>query len=145
MSTAHIPANSLLQHQRVCAPLGLRARRHPSENRMNNVPELTTNEAKTVKTSCFPRADGSRIPYEVYSSPEIYELELERIFRGPTWSFVALEAEVPNPGDFKSTFVGATPVVVTRNEHGSLSVWVNPCAHRSARVCHKVYGNAQTY
>ena len=112
---------------------------------MNNVPELRTNGAKTVKAICFPRADGSRIPYEVYSSPQIYELELERIFRGPTWSFVALEAEVPNPGDFKSTFVGATPVVVTRNEHGSLSVWVNRCAHRGARVCREAHGNARTH
>jgi anthranilate 1,2-dioxygenase large subunit len=35
-------------------------------------------------------------------------LELERIFQGPTWSFVALEAELLKPDDFKSTFVGAT-------------------------------------
>jgi phenylpropionate dioxygenase-like ring-hydroxylating dioxygenase large terminal subunit len=27
------------------------------------------------------------------------------------WSFLALEAEIPNPADFKSTFVGDTPVV----------------------------------
>jgi anthranilate 1,2-dioxygenase large subunit len=32
----------------------------------------------------FPRSDGSRIPYKVYTSPEIYRLEQERIFRGPT-------------------------------------------------------------
>ena len=50
------------------------------------------------------------------------------------WSFVALEAEILNPGDFKSTFVGDTPVVVTRNDDGSLSTWVNRCAHRGAMV-----------
>jgi hypothetical protein len=53
-----------------------------------------------VKSLYFPRADGSRIPFNVYRSPEIYELEQERIFRGPTWSFNALEAELPKPGDF---------------------------------------------
>ena len=34
----------------------------------------------------FPRSDGSRIPYKVYSSPEIYRLEQERIFHGPVAS-----------------------------------------------------------
>ena len=71
---------------------------------MNEVTTLMANGSKIAKPVYFPRMDGSRIPYEVYSSPEIYDLEEERIFRGPTWSFVALEVELPNPGDFKSTF-----------------------------------------
>ena len=75
MSAARGPANSLSPHQRVGASLGVRARRHPLEDSITNVPELTTNGSKTVKTICFPRADGSRIPYEVYSSPEIYEFQ----------------------------------------------------------------------
>ncbi len=52
----------------------------------------------------FPHTDGSRVPYKVFSSQEIYEREQERIFRGPTWSFLGLEAEIPEPGDFKSTY-----------------------------------------
>ncbi|VTU42167.1 Anthranilate 1,2-dioxygenase large subunit (plasmid) [Variovorax sp. RA8] len=93
----------------------------------------------------FPTKDGTRVPMEVYRSQEVYERELERIYRGPTWSFVAMEAEIPKPGDFKSTFVGDTPVVVTRTEDGSLSVWVNRCAHRGAAVCRKHRGNATSH
>ena len=104
-----------------------------------------TNESQTEKLVYFPRADGSRIPFKVYSSPEIYQLEQERIFRGPTWSFVALEAEIPKPGNFKTSFVGDTPVVVTRNEDDSLSAWVNRCAHRGAMVCRTARGNAKTH
>src|SRR5271156_5111831 len=37
--------------------------------------------------------------------------------------FVALEAELPNRSDFKSSFIGDTPVVITRNDDGSLSGW----------------------
>ena len=48
----------------------------------------------------FPSTDGSRVPFDVYRSQEIYDREQDRIFRGPTWSFLALEAEIPNPGDF---------------------------------------------
>jgi len=90
----------------------------------------------------FPRTDGSRVPYSVFSSPEIYALEQERIFRGPTWSFLGLEAEIPNPGDFKSTYIGETRVVMTRAEDGTLAAWVNRCAHRGAVVCRQRRGNA---
>ena len=49
----------------------------------------------------FPNKDGSRVSYEVFSSPEIYEREQARIYRGPTWNFLGFEAEIPNPGDYK--------------------------------------------
>jgi anthranilate 1,2-dioxygenase large subunit len=108
-------------------------------------PQQPGSTSKAEKLVYFPRADGSRIPFKVYSSQEIYDLEQERIFRGPVWSFVALEVELPNPGDFKSTFVGDTPVVVARNEDGSLAVWVNRCAHRGAMVCRVARGNAKSH
>lgn len=98
-----------------------------------------------IKPVTFPTHDGTRVPLDVYRSQEVYELELQRIYRGPTWSFVALEAEIPQPGDFKSTFVGDTPVVVTRTKEGKLSVWVNRCAHRGAAVCRKARGNATSH
>lgn len=93
----------------------------------------------------FPHDDGSRVPYKVFSSQAVYEREQECIYRGPTWNFVALEAEIPQAGDFKSTFVGDTPVVVTRLEDGSVSTWVNRCAHRGASVCRKARGNATSH
>jgi anthranilate 1,2-dioxygenase large subunit len=93
----------------------------------------------------FPKADGSRIPYGVFTSQAIYEREQERIFRGPTWSFLGLEAEIKAPGDFKSTFIGDTPVVMTRTDEGGLAAWVNRCAHRGAMVCRQLRGNASSH
>ncbi len=93
----------------------------------------------------FPHADGSRVPYKVFSDAEIYDREQERIYRGPTWSFLGLEAEIPNDGDYKSTFVGDTPVVMTRAEDGTLAAWVNRCAHRGAMVCRLPRGNALSH
>ena len=84
---------------------------------------------------------GCRIPYSVFTDDAFYKAEQEHLFRGPTWNFVALEAEVPNPGDFKSTFIGDTPVVVTRDKDQSLHVVVNRCAHRGATVCRARQGN----
>ena len=92
-----------------------------------------------------PSADGSRVPYPLFTADAIHALEQERIYRGPTWSFLALEAEIPAPGDFKSTFIGDTPVVVTRDAGGVLHGWVNKCAHRGAQVCREPRGNATSF
>jgi anthranilate 1,2-dioxygenase large subunit len=89
----------------------------------------------------FPQANGSEVPYRVFSSREVYDREQERIYRGPYWSFLGLDAEIPKVNDFKSTFVGDTPVVVTRTAEG-FACWVNRCAHRGAMVCREKYGNA---
>ena len=90
----------------------------------------------------WPGSDLSSAPYRVYTDPEIYALEQERIFRGPTWNFLALEAELPNPGDFKTTFVGDAPIVVTRDAQGAIHAMVNRCAHKGSLVCYKQRGNA---
>lgn len=92
----------------------------------------------------WPSGGVSRVPFRVYSDPEIYALEQERIFKGPIWNFLCLEIDVPNPGDFKTTFVGEIPVVVTRDEDGKIHAMVNRCAHKGALVCLKERGNCQT-
>ena len=93
----------------------------------------------------WPPEGPSRVPYRVFFDPLIYELEQEKLFRGPTWNYVALEAELPTPGDFKATFVGDTPVVVTRDKAGALHAFVNRCAHRGALVCRELRGNRATH
>lgn len=90
----------------------------------------------------WPSADFTRVPFSVYLRPEIYEREQERIFRGPTWNYLAHEGELPNNGDFRTTFVGDTPVVVGRDQQGALHAFVNRCAHRGAIVQRKSFGNA---
>ncbi len=90
----------------------------------------------------FPRSDFSRVPYAVFVEPEIYQAEQERLFKGPLWCYLALEAEIPDPGDFKTTFAGDTPVVVTRGPDGSLAAFMNRCAHRGAIVRREPFGNA---
>ena len=87
----------------------------------------------------------SAVPYTWYSSSEIYEREQERIFRGHAWNFVALEAEIPNVGDFKQTWVGDRPVIVTRSKDGEISVVENICAHRGVAFCTQSFGNAKSF
>ena len=42
-------------------------------------------------TVVWPVTDGTRVPYEIYTSQDVYNREQERIFRGPLWNYVALE------------------------------------------------------
>jgi len=81
----------------------------------------------------------------VYTDDALYAREQERIFRGPSWSYVALAAEIPGPGDFVRTSIGDVPVIVTRDRRDAVHVLVNRCAHRGVQLCHSPSGNATTF
>jgi anthranilate 1,2-dioxygenase large subunit len=98
-----------------------------------------------VSAEIWPTRDYSRVPYRLYHDPAIYELEQRRIFRGPTWNFLALAAEIPKPGDFRATWLGETPVVVNRDATGAVRAFVNRCAHRGALVRREISGNADRH
>lgn len=83
-----------------------------------------------------------RVPYGVFQDEAVLQAEQQRIFEGPSWHYLGLEAEVPNPGDFKTTFVGRMPVVMTRDTDGEIYAFENRCAHRGALICLEDFGNA---
>jgi phenylpropionate dioxygenase-like ring-hydroxylating dioxygenase large terminal subunit len=93
----------------------------------------------------WPDNDLSLVPDWVYTDQSIYEREVERIFHGPTWNYVALEAEVEKPGDFIRSHVGPTPVVVARAEDGTIHVFENRCAHRASEFCRQLSGSAKEF
>ena len=93
----------------------------------------------------WPDNDPTIIPDWVYTDQFIYEREIERIFHGPTWNYVALEAEVPEPGNFIRSNVGPTPVVVARAEDGSINVFENRCSHRASEFCRVLSGSAKEF
>ena len=92
----------------------------------------------------WPKEAGcTAVPYSVFNSEEVYELEQEKIYNGDTWHFLAATAEIPDKGSFKSTYIGDTPVVVTRGHDDEVYAWVNRCAHRGAEVCRERHGKSE--
>jgi anthranilate 1,2-dioxygenase large subunit len=85
------------------------------------------------------------VPFWLYHNERLYETEQERIFKGPTWCYVGLEAEIPNVGDFVTTYVGDTPVIVNRGTTRGIHAMVNRCAHRGALVRRETRGNARDH
>jgi phenylpropionate dioxygenase-like ring-hydroxylating dioxygenase large terminal subunit len=83
----------------------------------------------------FPSNALSEVPFRVYTDPDQYRLEQERIYKGPTWSYLCLAGEVANAGDWVATTVGEVAVVVARGEDGAINAFVNRCAHRGNLLC----------
>jgi anthranilate 1,2-dioxygenase large subunit len=98
-----------------------------------------------TKRYVWPAEGLTRIPDWVYTDQTIYEREVEKIFHGRTWNYVALECELPNLGDFIRSNVGPTPVVVARAEDASINVFENRCSHRAAEFCRELSGNAKEF
>jgi|GEM_PF-131541 len=105
----------------------------------------SSNGGTRAQDYVWPDNDLSLIPDWVYTDQFIYEREIERIFHGRTWNYVALEAEVEQPGDFIRSHVGPTPVVVARAEDGSIHVFENRCAHRASEFCRQLSGSAKEF
>ena len=93
----------------------------------------------------WPKEGWTRVPAWAYTDEAVYLREQKIIFEGPSWSYGALEAEIPNAGDFVLTNVGEKSVVVVRDEDGSINAFANACAHRGVAFCRYPRGNAQDF
>ena len=83
----------------------------------------------------WPSNGLTEIPFRLYTDPEQYRLEQERIFKGPTWSFLCLASEIAKPGDYVATTIGETAVIVTRDNAGNINAFPNKCVHRGNLLC----------
>ncbi|WP_084399144.1 aromatic ring-hydroxylating dioxygenase subunit alpha [Henriciella aquimarina] len=89
----------------------------------------------------WPGEPGGKVPYWVYTDPDVYKQELEKIWYGPHWLYAGLACEVPNVGDFKTTILGERPVIMVRSDEDTISVVENRCAHRGVKFCQERFGN----
>ena len=72
-------------------------------------------------------------PGFIYTSPELYQLEKERIFMRD-WLCLGREEEIPNKGDYIATRVLDEPLLLIRGENGEINAMSNLCAHRGVEV-----------
>ncbi len=87
----------------------------------------------------------TRVPYDVYTDAPTARQEQERVFRGATWNYLCLEAELPQPGSYRTTCVGETPVVVVKDDDGEIYAFENRCAHRGALIALEKCGRAESF
>jgi benzoate/toluate 1,2-dioxygenase subunit alpha len=85
-----------------------------------------------------------RVHRAIYSDPRLFELEVKYIFER-TWIFLALESQLPAPHDFRTTWIGRTPVLVSRDRDGKVGAYLNVCRHKGALLCREAQGNARVH
>ncbi|MFU8816586.1 MAG: aromatic ring-hydroxylating dioxygenase subunit alpha [Pseudomonadales bacterium] len=93
----------------------------------------------------WPSEGSAALPYRIYTDPDIYAEEMARIFRGASWAYVGLEAEIPAAGDYRVTRIGDRSVVISRGDDGEIHGFVNRCSHRGVRLCRQQRGNARFF
>src|SRR5690242_1886544 len=90
---------------------------------------------ESARPVSWPSNGISEVPFRLYTDPEQYALEQERIFKGQAWSYLCLASEVRNPGDWVATTIGEVAVIVARGQDGAVNAFVNRCAHRGNLLC----------
>ncbi|HWO94482.1 MAG TPA: aromatic ring-hydroxylating dioxygenase subunit alpha, partial [Dehalococcoidia bacterium] len=82
-----------------------------------------------------------RVSPRIFTDPAIFEEEMERIF-GRAWVYVGHVSEIAQAGDYKTSSIGRTPIILSRDQHGQIHVLVNACRHRANAVCRSDAGNS---
>lgn len=88
--------------------------------------------------------ERGKFPLGIHNDEEIYELEMEHIFRRG-WQFVGFEAEVSEPGDYVVRPIADDEYIITRDEDGEIHVLLNSCAHQGTPVCAMERGNSSHF
>lgn len=89
-----------------------------------------------------PELGTGPVPTDIYHRPEIYQRELEKIFKR-TWIWVGRVDEIATPGQFfvRQIHTFGYSVLICRDRDGELRAFHNACRHRGhvveARECGK--------
>jgi Rieske 2Fe-2S family protein len=110
---------------------------------MDSVSEIkpAPGDAFDAARAALPRA--RHVPGDYYSSPELFEREMRRCFRRG-WLLAARAEEIEKPGDYMALRLAGQPVLLCRDEAGSLHAFYNMCVHRGAAIA-AGQGNARLF
>jgi glycine betaine catabolism A len=90
--------------------------------------------ATFLKTAASFVPGARTLPREYFTSPAVFEAELERLFHG-LWICAGREEEIAEAGEYRLAEVAGESVIVLRDAPGGVGAFYNVCRHRGARVC----------
>lgn len=95
-------------------------------------------------TGLTPRQKGYSLPREYYTSPEVFERDVERVFFRD-WLYVGHASQIPKPGDFLTFALANESILIARTNNGSVKAFFNVCRHRGARIVQDACGHAASF
>ncbi len=90
-----------------------------------------------------PAGAGVALPFSAFRSRDVFDLEMERVFRGD-WVAVCPAASLAEPGDYVALTIGGEPVLVLRGKDGMLRALSNVCRHRGTPILDEGRGSASS-
>ncbi len=89
----------------------------------------------------LPLERARTIPSAWYFDEEIYRAECRKVF-GAGWQAAGRVEQVAELGSFLTTAIAGEPILVVRDERGTLRAFHNVCRHRAAQVINAPCGKA---
>ncbi len=73
-------------------------------------------------------------PSSWYTTRAVHDIERRAVW-SKTWQFAALAQDVAQPGDFCAVDIAGQPIVVQRDQDGTLRAFHNVCRHHASVMC----------
>jgi len=80
----------------------------------------------------------------IYASDHVFVAEKTHIFQ-KLWPLVCHEREISEIGDYRTTEIVGTPIILVRSVGGRVHALLNVCAHRGARIANNASGNTRKF
>ena len=84
-------------------------------------------------------AGSLTLPQPYYTSREMFDREVERIFK-KYWLCAGHQSRIPNPGDYFVLNIFNESLIILRDKQGNVRAFYNVCRHRGTRICEEAEG-----
>ncbi|HXW47294.1 MAG TPA: aromatic ring-hydroxylating dioxygenase subunit alpha [Streptosporangiaceae bacterium] len=107
-------------------------------------PSVAARDAAWLPDIMATHEVGRALPGTFYTHPDLYELELARIwYQG--WLFAAVASELPGPGSYVVYTVGTCSAILVRQRDGSVAAYHNVCRHRGSLLADQPAGQVRNF
>ena len=86
----------------------------------------------------------TRVHRNVYTDPEVFDLEMERIW-AKSWIYIGHESQVPDKGNYFTLNYGKVPVVMVRDKDDQVHVLHNRCGHKGVKLVDRPCGKIPAF
>ncbi len=105
------------------------------------MPESPSSERATrLRELIASRQSGHGLPRAFYQEQAVYEAEID-VFWRQGWLFAGHTCQIPKPGDYFVYQVDTDPILIVRDDDGTVRAMHNVCRHRGMVLCSEEAGH----